>query len=205
MRLHGRDLAGLGVRERRRRGIAYVPEDRPGVGTAAALSVTDNLALGHHRTPPIARRGRLSPRAMRTQAAELVRRLGVKTAGVTVPLSSLSGGNAQKVVLARELHHEAPLLVVEQPTQGVDVGAGEEIHRLLLDYRGRGGAVLLVSYEISELRALADRVLVMLDGAVTAELDAADATEEVLGAAMVHSGGGPAGERPGVPAGGGER
>jgi general nucleoside transport system ATP-binding protein len=69
----------------------------------------------------------------------------------------------------------------------VDVGAGEEIHRLLLDYRGRGGAVLLVSYEISELRALADRVLVMLDGAVTAELDAADATEEVLGAAMVQT------------------
>ncbi len=189
VRLHGRDLGGLGVRERRGLGIAYVPEDRPGVGTAAALSVADNLALGHHRSPPIGRRGRLSPRAARTQAAELVRRLGVKTAGVAVPLSSLSGGNAQKVVLARELHHEAALLVVEQPTQGVDVGAGEEIHRLLLEYRARGGAVLLVSYEISELRALADRVLVMLDGEVAAELDAADATDEVLGAAMVHSAG----------------
>jgi simple sugar transport system ATP-binding protein len=193
VRLHGRDLAGLGVRERRGLGIAYVPEDRPGVGTAAGLSVADNLALGHHRTPPLGRRGRLSPKAVRSQAAELVRRLGVKTAGVDAPLGSLSGGNAQKVVLARELHHEAPLIVVEQPTQGVDVGAGEEIHRLLLDYRSRGGAVLLVSYEISELRALADRVLVMLDGEVTAELDAADATEEVLGAAMVHGAGHPAG------------
>jgi simple sugar transport system ATP-binding protein len=186
IRLHGRDLAGLGVRERRGLGIAYVPEDRPGVGTAAGLSVADNLALGHHRTPPLARRRRLSPAAVRDQATELVRRLGVKTAGVAAPLASLSGGNAQKVVLARELHHEAPLLVVEQPTQGVDVGAGEEIHRLLLDYRARGGAVLLVSYEISELRALADRVLVLLDGEITAELAAADATEEVLGAAMVH-------------------
>ncbi|SOD99066.1 ABC transporter ATP-binding protein [Blastococcus haudaquaticus] len=185
--LHGQDLAGLGVRERRGRGIAYVPEDRPGMGTAASLSVADNLALGHHRTPPLGSRARLSPRAVRAQAGELVRRLGVKTAGVNAPLASLSGGNAQKVVLARELHHEAPLLVVEQPTQGVDVGAGEEIHRLLLDYRARGGAVLLVSYEISELRALADRVLVMLDGVVTADLDAADATEEVLGAAMVHA------------------
>jgi simple sugar transport system ATP-binding protein len=185
VRLAGRDLAGLGVRERRVLGLAYVPEDRPGVGTAATLSVADNLALGHHRTPPLGRRGWLSPRAVREQAGALVRRLGVKTAGVTVPLSSLSGGNAQKLVLARELHHEAALLVVEQPTQGVDVGAGEEIHRLLLDYRARGGAVLLVSYEISELRALADRVLVMLDGAVTAELAAAEATEEVLGAAMV--------------------
>jgi simple sugar transport system ATP-binding protein len=189
VRLRGRDLAGLGVRERRRLGIAHVPEDRPGVGTAAALSVADNLALGHHRTPPIGRRGRLSPRALRAQAADLVRRLGVRTAGVDVPLGSLSGGNAQKVVLARELHHEAPLLVVEQPTQGVDVGAAEEIHRLLLDHRARGGALLLVSYEISELRALADRVLVVLDGEVTAELDAADATEEVLGAAMVHAAG----------------
>jgi simple sugar transport system ATP-binding protein len=184
VRLHGRDLAGLGVRERRALGIAYVPEDRPGMGSAATLSVADNLALGHHRSPPLAGRGRLSPRAVRSQATELVRRLGVRTAGVSAPLGSLSGGNAQKVVLARELHHEAPLLVVEQPTQGVDVGAGEEIHRLLLDHRARGGAVLLVSYEISELRALADRVLVMLDGAVTADLDAADATEEVLGAAM---------------------
>ena len=199
VRLHGRDLAGLGVRERRALGIAYVPEDRPGVGTAASLSVADNLALGHHRAPPLGRRGRLSPRAVRAQAAELVRRLGVRTAGVTVPLSSLSGGNAQKVVLARELHHEAPLLVVEQPTQGVDVGAGEDIHRLLLDYRARGGAVLLVSYEISELRALADRVLVMLDGVVTADLDAAEATEDVLGAAMVHAVR-PAGERPEVDA-----
>ncbi|SEP29265.1 ABC transporter ATP-binding protein [Trujillonella endophytica] len=203
VRLHGRDLAGLGVRERRRLGIAYVPEDRQGMGTAASLSVADNLALGHHRTPPIGRRGRLSPRALRAQAAELVRRLGVKTAGVAVPVSSLSGGNAQKVVLARELHHEAPLLVVEQPTQGVDVGAGEEIHRLLLDVRSRGGAVLLVSYEITELRALADRVLVMLDGAVTAELDAAEATEEVLGAAMVQAG--RAGSPAGSASGGGER
>ena len=184
VRLHGRELTGLGVRERRGLGIAYVPEDRPGVGTAASLSVADNLALGHHRTPPLGGRARLSPRAVRSQAAELVARLGVKTAGVSAPLGSLSGGNAQKVVLARELHHEASLLVVEQPTQGVDVGAGEEIHRLLLEYRARGGAVLLVSYEISELRALADRVLVMLDGGVTADLDAADATEEVLGAAM---------------------
>jgi simple sugar transport system ATP-binding protein len=187
VRLHGRDLSGLGVRERRDLGMAYVPEDRPGVGTAASLSVAENLALGHHRTPPLGSRGRLSPRAMRAQAADLVRRLGVRTAGVTAPLRSLSGGNAQKVVLARELHHEAPLLVVEQPTQGVDVGAGEEIHRLLLEYRARGGAVLLVSYEISELRALADRVLVMLDGVVTADLDAADATDDVLGAAMVHA------------------
>jgi general nucleoside transport system ATP-binding protein len=187
VRLHGRDLSGFGVHERRRLGIAYVPEDRPGVGTAASLSVAENLALGHHRTPPLGSRGRLSPRAMRAQAADLVRRLGVRTAGVSAPLRSLSGGNAQKVVLARELHHEAPLLVVEQPTQGVDVGAGEEIHRLLLEYRARGGAVLLVSYEISELRALADRVLVLLDGVVTADLDAADATEDVLGAAMVHA------------------
>ena len=182
--LRGRDAAGLGVRARRALGLAYVPEDRPGVGTAAALPVADNLALGHHRRPPLSRRGWLSQRAVRAQAGDLVQRLGVRTAGVAVPLGSLSGGNAQKVVLARELHHGAPLLVVEQPTQGVDVGAGEEIHRLLLDHRARGGAVLLVSYEVSELRALADRVLVMLDGRVTAELDAAEATDEVLGAAM---------------------
>jgi general nucleoside transport system ATP-binding protein len=182
--LAGRDLVGLDVRRRRALGIAYVPEDRQRVGTAGTLSVAENLALGHHRRPPLARHGLLRPRAVRALAADLVARLRVRTAGVTAPVASLSGGNAQKVVLARELHHDGPLLVVEQPTQGVDVGAGEEIHRLLLDYRSRGGAVLLVSYEITELRALADRVVVLSGGAVTAELSAAEATEEALGAAM---------------------
>jgi simple sugar transport system ATP-binding protein len=182
--LAGRDLAGLDVRRRRGLGIAYVPEDRQRVATAATLTVAENLALGHHRRAPLARRGMLRPRAVRVLATELVARLGVRTAGVTAPVAALSGGNAQKLVLARELHHDGPLLVVEQPTQGVDVGAGEEIHRLLLEYRARGGAVLLVSYEITELRALADRVVVLSGGAVTAELAAAEATEEALGAAM---------------------
>ncbi|WP_369053306.1 ABC transporter ATP-binding protein [Kineococcus terrestris] len=182
--LRGSALDGLDVRRRRERGVAYVPEDRPGTGSAATLTVAHNLALGHHRRAPLARRGWLSPRAVRSAAADAVRRLRIRTAGVDAPLASLSGGNAQKVVMARELLHDADLLVVEQPTQGVDVGAGEEIHRLLLERRAAGGAVLLVSYEISELQALSDRVLVMRDGAVTAELAAADASEDALGRAM---------------------
>ncbi len=182
--LRGRPVTGSGVRERRALGVAHVPEDRQGTGTAAGLSVAANLALGHHRRPPLARRGWLSPVAVRQQAARLVQRLRVRPPDVDAPLAALSGGNAQKVVLARELEHEAPLLVVEEPTQGVDVGAGEEIHRLLLGHRERGGATLLVSSELAELRALADRIVVLFDGAVTAELDADDATDDALGRAM---------------------
>ena len=182
--LKGVPVQGLSVRARRRRGVAHVPEDRPGQGTAATLSVADNLALGHHRSAPRSRRGWLSPRVVRASAADAVRRMGIRAAGVDAPVGSLSGGNAQKVVMARELEHEADLMVVEQPTQGVDVGAGEQIHRLLLERRAAGAAVLLVSYEISELQALADRVVVVRDGVVTAEFAAADATEADLGSAM---------------------
>lgn len=108
----------------------------------------------------------------------------MRTAGEQQSVGSLSGGNAQKVVIARELSHNAPLLIAEQPTQGVDVGAIESIHGRLLDVRSAGGAVLLVSHEISELLALADRVLVMFSGEIVAELSRSDATTATIGAAM---------------------
>jgi simple sugar transport system ATP-binding protein len=153
------------------------------VGTAAAASVADNLAMGHHRTS-LSSRGLLSPAAVRAHARRLVERFGVKAGTPEVPASALSGGNLQKLLIGRELAHEAPLLLVEQPTRGVDIGAIQNIHDELIAYRDAGHAVLLVSAELSEIRGLADRVLVMYEGRVTATYPKDEADERTLGLAM---------------------
>jgi simple sugar transport system ATP-binding protein len=184
-RLSGSDLTRLSVRARRRAGIAYVPEDRHGRATAGGLSVADNLAMGEEDRPPLrAAAGRLSRSAVLARAGALVEQFSVRTPSVRSPISALSGGNAQKAVLARELSRDVALVVAEEPTQGVDVGAQESIHGLLRSAAGRGCAVLLVSSDLGELRALSDRVLVMFAGAVVRELPVAEATDEALGAAM---------------------
>jgi ABC-type uncharacterized transport system ATPase subunit len=187
--LLGADVTAWPVQKRRDRGLAVVPEDRRGEGSAVTMSITENLALGHHRSAPIGAkhgfgRGWMSLPAARKQAKELIASYDIRTASEKLSVGSLSGGNAQKVVIAREILHNAPLLIAEQPTQGVDIGAIESIHSRLLDYRASGGAVLLVSHEISELLALSDRVLVMFEGRVVAEFDRAEATVERIGAAM---------------------
>ncbi len=185
----GTDVAGRSVRDRRALGLAVIPEDRRGEGTAVTMSLAENVTLGHHRTPPIGAskgigRGWMSIRAERARARQLIADYDVRTSGELATVGSLSGGNAQKVVIARELSHGAPLLIAEQPTQGVDVGAIESIHGRLLDYRASGKGVLLVSHEISELLALADRVLVMYSGRIVAEFPRAEATAARIGAAM---------------------
>ncbi|MEV7391152.1 ABC transporter ATP-binding protein [Streptomyces sp. NPDC091215] len=181
--LQGEDITHASATARRARGLAYVPEDRHAVGTAPAASVADNLAMGHHRTA-LSSRGLLSPSAVRGHARTLVERFGVKAASPEVPASALSGGNLQKLLIGRELAHEAPLLLVEQPTRGVDIGAVQNIHDQLVAYRDAGHAVLLVSAELSEIRGLADRVLVMYEGRITASYPKHEADERSLGLAM---------------------
>ncbi|MDH6702568.1 ABC transporter ATP-binding protein [Streptomyces griseoviridis] len=181
--LAGLDVTHASAAERRARGLAYVPEDRHAVGTAPAASVADNLAMGHHRTS-LSSRGLLAPGAVRAHAERLVARFGVKAATPDVPASALSGGNLQKLLIGRELAHEAPLLLVEQPTRGVDIGAIQNIHDQLVAYRDAGHAVLLVSAELSEIRGLADRVLVMYEGRITAAYPKDEADERTLGLAM---------------------
>ncbi|GGP07589.1 ABC transporter ATP-binding protein [Nonomuraea glycinis] len=171
--LDGRPVGG--ARDRR---VAYVPGDRAGRATAPDMSLADNLLMGDQRG------FLLGPGRVRGRAAALVERFSIRAASVRAPIAQLSGGNAQKAVLARELSRDTPVLVVEEPTQGVDVGAQEQIHALLAAARDAGRAVLLQSSELSELRALADRVLVMFEGRLTADLPVAEATDERLGAAM---------------------
>jgi len=180
--LHDKEIGALSVRARRAAGIAHVPEDRAEVGSAPGAPLADNLAVGFQRR--LARRGFLRPQAIRAHAAAIVERFGVRAATTSAPMRTLSGGNQQKAILGRELTHDAPVLLVEQPTRGVDIGAVVNIHQQLADYRDAGHAVLLVSAELSEIRALSDRVLVMYEGRVVATFTKAAATYEALGLAM---------------------
>jgi ABC-type uncharacterized transport system ATPase subunit len=178
----GKDVSSLPVRDRRAAGLAHVPEDRAAVGSAPGARLDDNLAVGFQCR--LARRGFLRPRTIREHGSKIVAEYGVRAAGVDVAMRTLSGGNQQKAILGRELAHDAPVLLVEQPTRGVDIGAVVQIHQRIIDYRDAGHAVLLVSAELSEIRALADRVLVMYEGKVVASLTKEEATYEALGLAM---------------------
>ncbi|MGW1997052.1 ABC transporter ATP-binding protein [Embleya sp. NPDC001921] len=181
----GHDVGDASVRHRRRAGLAYVPEDRATVGAARDASLADNLAMGFHRGPPLAGRGGFLRRtAIREHAARVIERFGVKAASSSVTIGTLSGGNQQKAILGREITHDAPLLLVEQPTRGVDIGSIENIHARLIEYRDAGHGILLVSAELSEILALSDRVLVMYEGRIVAELPRAEADVRTIGLAM---------------------
>ncbi|RII14209.1 Ribose import ATP-binding protein RbsA [Streptomyces sp. YIM 130001] len=181
--LCGLDITHASAARRRVQGLAYVPEDRHAVGTAPAASVADNLAMGHHRTT-LSHKGVLLPKSVRAHARSLIERFGVRASSPTVAAGALSGGNLQKLLIGREMAHDAPLLLVEQPTRGVDIGAVQNIHEQLIAYRDAGHAVLLVSAELSEVRGLADRVLVMYEGRIVASYPKAEADERTLGLAM---------------------
>jgi simple sugar transport system ATP-binding protein len=182
--LGGRDITAATVSERRDAGLAYVPDDRFKRGLAAEASIADNLIMGAHRRPPIARRGRLDGKAATRLGAELVARFAVKTAGIEDPARVLSGGNAQRVVIARELGSEHPVIVVAQPTRGIDIAATRFVHAELLGRREAGAAILLISADLGEVLALSDRVVVLYDGAIAGDLPVADAEPERLGLLM---------------------
>jgi ABC-type uncharacterized transport system ATPase subunit len=165
--------------------MSYIAEDRARTASAAAASAVDNLAMGFHSRAPIANHGLMSRAAMRVWARRLIATFDIRIHGERELVGRLSGGNLQKLVIARELAHQAPVLIAEQPTRGVDVGAIEFIHAELVAERDRGRAILLVSAELSEILALSDRILVMYRGTVAAQFRRAEATEAVLGAYMM--------------------
>ncbi|MFC4120058.1 ABC transporter ATP-binding protein [Nonomuraea zeae] len=182
--LLGHDVTRAANARRRAAGLAHIPEDRDRSGTAAQGDAVVNLGLGHHRAPPLLRSGILRPRAMRAHAERLIARFGVKIAAPGTRVGTLSGGNAQKLVVARELGRHTAFLLAEQPTRGVDIGSIEAIHGELDAYRRRGGAILLVSSELSEIRNLCDRVIVMFEGRVMADVAADTVSDADLGLLM---------------------
>jgi len=178
---NGQDISALSIAQRRAMGLSYVPEDRHLTGTAAAASIAENMVFGTHSRPPMARWGFLRQRAIKPWARQLIKKFNIKAHSENISVGSLSGGNMQKTIIARELERNAPLLFIEEPTRGVDVGAIEFIHKTLLHERDKGKAILLVSSDLSELLALSTRVLVMFEGCIKATLSGADLNEQTIG------------------------
>jgi simple sugar transport system ATP-binding protein len=187
-RLGDADLTRMGPREIARSGVAHVPEDRRRRGLVLEFSVEDNLILGLHDRPPVSGRLRLDRGVIRARAVDLLASYDVRPPDPEAAARSLSGGNQQKVILARELSRHPRLLVVAQPTRGLDVGAMEFVHQRILEERDRGAAVLLVSADLAEVRALSDRIIVLYRGRIAGERGR-DADEEELGALMTGASG----------------
>jgi len=165
--LNGRDLTHATPGQRLRAGFAYIPEDRQADGLVGDFSVAANMVLDTYNRPPFASGINLNLGAIAANAAERVQEFDVRTTSTATPVSTLSGGNQQKVILARELGREHKALIASQPTRGLDVGSIEFVHRRIVEQRDHGVAVLLVSAELDEIYALADRIAVMYEGQIT--------------------------------------
>jgi simple sugar transport system ATP-binding protein len=170
--IDGASIAGRSRKEVLRSGVGHVPEDRSREGLVADFSVAENLVLAQWDAPPFTRRGTLDFGAIDEHARAEVARFDVRTPSVETPVGTLSGGNQQKVVVAREFHGRLTLLVAAQPTRGVDVGSVENIHSSLVAKRDEGTGVLIVSSELDEVLALADRVAVLFRGRLVGPFDA---------------------------------
>jgi len=164
-------------------GIGHIPEDRHARGLILDFTLAENLALHDYRHKPDSLRGWLFPRRLLSRADRVLKEFDVRGGGPTTPASALSGGNQQKVVLAREIDRDPLMLIAAQPTRGLDVGAIEFVHRRLIGERDEGRGVLLVSLELDEIFALSDRILVMFEGQFVGEYPP-DVSEDVIGLAM---------------------
>ncbi|GAA0714324.1 ABC transporter ATP-binding protein [Dactylosporangium roseum] len=179
VRLAGVDLTGATPQTMLRSGTGYVPEDRHLDGIVAPFSVAENLILDLHRDPPFRRGINLQPSSIKANAVHRVEEFDIRTPSIESPVGTLSGGNQQKVVIARQMSRELKLLIASQPTRGVDVGGGEFIHRRILAARDDGTAVLLVSSELDEVLTLADRIAVMYRGRIIGVVPGGVSREEV--------------------------
>ena len=184
IRLDGRDVTRISTRRRLAAGVGHIPADRHRMGVILELPIADNLVLDDFERRPFARGLLRQFEVIREYAATLIKRFDIRAGGPDERAGSLSGGNQQKVVVARELGSEPKLLVASQPTRGVDVGSIEFIHRQLVAKRDAGLGVLLVSSELDEVLSLSDRILVIYRGRIVAELDANDADPERIGLLM---------------------
>lgn len=187
MRFEDTDLSRVSARSRRELGIAHIPEDRHRRGLLLEFSLAENSILGvHYRKPIAAYAGEifLDDTAIRQRVGDIIQGFDVRPPNPLLPARSLSGGNQQKLIIGREFHVEPKLLLVSQPTRGVDIGAIEFIHRKIIALRDAGCAVLLVSAELEEVTSLSDRLLIIHQGRIAGEVDPKVATLEEIGLLM---------------------
>ena len=182
--LDGQDVTHLSLRKRVDSGLAYIPEERMRDGAIREFSVQENVFLHDHASPRFSRGIFLDFARMAAFARELVDNFNVKTPGLDTPIKNLSGGNIQKLILARELSRQPKVLIAAQPTRGVDIGATEYIHQRLLQQREEGTAILLISEDLDEIRILSDRVAVIYEGRIIGVVERDQATVEQIGLMM---------------------
>ncbi|HEV7433930.1 MAG TPA: ABC transporter ATP-binding protein [Pseudorhizobium sp.] len=181
--IDGQPVAELDAARRRKLGLAHIPEDRHHMGLVLKFEEYENSILGYHRDPRYGRGAFLDLDAVRKDAEDKIARYDIRPPNPRLKTANFSGGNQQKIVVAREIERDPKLLIVGQPTRGVDVGAIEFIHRRIIETRDAGKAVLLVSVELDEIRSLSDRILVMFAGKIVGE-KTSEAGEQTLGLMM---------------------
>ena len=186
--LEGKSINRLDTHDRKRLGIAHIPEDRHRRGLVLSFDLASNSILGVHRDPPISGSLLLNGAVIEERARRLVGEYDVRPPNIALPARALSGGNQQKLIVAREFDIKPKLILVSQPTRGVDIGATEFIHRKLVELRDAGAAVLLVSAELDEVLSLSDRVIVVYEGQIVGEVDPRTVTEEEIGLMMTGGG-----------------
>ena len=182
--LVGQDITVATPRDMHRHGVAHIPEDRQREGIVKDFDITENLALTGYYAPPLSAGLTIDWKAARTTAEQLVEQFDIRTPSVDTGVGTLSGGNQQKVIVARELSRDLKLAIACQPTRGIDVGSIEYIHERIVALRDAGVAVLVVSTELDEVMALADRVVVMYRGKVVADLPRASTNHNEVGLYM---------------------
>jgi simple sugar transport system ATP-binding protein len=180
----GREISNSPPRLAIHHGVSHIPEDRAGVGSSPSLSMADNLIMKSYRSAPVASGWVLNRPVIRQNAEKLKQAYDIAAPSIDTEARLLSGGNLQKMILAREMSATPKVMIAMQPTRGLDVGAIEAVHRLLLQEREQGAAILLISEELDEIMSLADRILVMYEGQIMGEVSAAEANLEEIGLMM---------------------
>lgn len=180
----GEDVTGQTPKQLIDRGIAYIPEERNRDGMISDFNVAENLIMRDIEQEPYSKNTFLNFKAIDEKSGELVQQFDVKTPSIDTPMKNLSGGNAQKVILARELSRRPRVLIAAQPTRGVDIGATEYIHDLIIGQRDTGTATLLISEDLDEIMALSDRIAVIFQGEIMGIIEREDAVPEEIGLMM---------------------
>ncbi|MGL4373875.1 MAG: ABC transporter ATP-binding protein, partial [Turicibacter sp.] len=183
--LQNKEITNKKVYEIRESGIAHIPEDRYLWGSAKEASLAENALIGFEDRPQFSKFGILNLKAVSQHATDLIKKYKVKASSITQEIKGLSGGNAQKLIVAREIAHQTPILIACEPTRGVDIGAMEFIHDQLVEKRNAGDGILLVSSEVSEIMSLSDRIYVIYEGKINGEFKRASVDEKELGLFML--------------------
>jgi simple sugar transport system ATP-binding protein len=185
--LCGEDITRESAYNIENKGVAFVPEDRHGMGLVPGLNAVDNVMLRDYDTPQSSRRGIVSTGKVAQRTKELIEKYDIKCAGLQRPVRLMSGGNMQKLLLAREISGSPKLLITCYPVRGLDIGATNAVHQILEDQRKNGVAVLLIAEDLEELFLLSDRISVLYKGRITGVVDRKDFSYETIGRLMVGS------------------